>query len=98
MVRLMEVHNLEEDQARAIAVTQLPMLMAKLVRQAHRRGAKGREAYAEHSFEGPLLDASIRLRDEFEDRVRECVSEAWSVGFGYTVINHAPGTVILRLK
>lgn len=98
MVRLMEVHDLKEDQARAIAVTQLPELMARLIRQAHRRGAVGREVYAEHSFKGPLLDASIKLQGEFEDRVRSCVSDAWTVGFGYTIYHHVPGVVMLRLK
>ena len=58
-----------------------------------------RAAYAEHGFEGPLFDAAVQLRDEFEDYVRTCVgSDVWRVSFGYSVNFHAPGTVFIRLK
>ena len=99
MVKTFAVREITEVKARAVMEEELPPLIRKLIRNAHKQGAKGREAHAEHSFRGPLFDAAVQLRDEFEAYVQTCVgSEAWTVGFGYSVNFHAPGTVFIRLK
>lgn len=92
------VSHLTAEQARMIMRRELQAVVDKLIRAAHGQGARGRTAYAEHSFEGALLDAAIRLRGEFEAEARACVgSDAWHVAFGYTVVYGAPGTMMIRL-
>lgn len=100
MVKTFTVHDVSEVKARSIMEEQLPLLIKKLIRKAHKEGSKGRTAAVDYSFEGPLFDAAVRLRDEFEDYVRTCVGsdEVWKVSFGYSVRNHAPHTVVIRLK
>lgn len=92
------VSHLTAEQARMIMRRELQAVVDKLVRAAHKQGARGHAAYAEHSFEGALLDAAIRLRGEFEAAARACVgSDAWHVSFGYTMVEHAPGVMMIRL-
>lgn len=97
-VQTVAVSNMTAEQARAVMRRELQGVVDQMIRAAHKEGARGREAYAEHSFKGALLDAAIRLRGEFEAEARACVrSEAWHVAFGYTVIYGAPGTMMIRL-
>ena len=97
-MKTVTVELISEERAREIMDLSLKSEIDKVIRRAHKAGARKRPAYAEHFFEGPLLNAAIRLPNEFEERVRGCVSEAWNVAFGYTVVHHAPGILLLRLK
>jgi len=99
MLRIFEVHDISEAQARAVMETELPLLMHRLIRKAHKEGSRGRTAEAQFSFEGTLFDAAVRLPDEFEASLRSCVgSKVWNVIIGYSVRNYAPYTVTIRLK
>jgi len=53
MVKTFVVQDISEIQARVIMETELPPLIRKLIRKAHKEGAKGRKARAEYSFQGP---------------------------------------------
>lgn len=98
-VETVAVNNMTADQARAIMRRELQTVVDKLIRAAHKEGARGRPAYAERSFEGALLNAAIRLRGEFEAEARACVgSDVWQVSFGYTVVYGAPGVMMIRLR
>jgi len=93
------ISNLTAEQARMIVRRELQVIIDKMIQAAHKEGSRGRVARAEHTFKGSLLDASIRLRGEFEAEARACVgSDAWSVAFGYTVVYGAPGIMMIRLK
>jgi hypothetical protein len=98
-MKTVAVNTVSDAEAYAIVRRDLQKVVNKTIRAAHKAGSRGDQATAEHNFSGPLLDASIQLGDEFETLARACVpGEAWTVGFGYTVIHHAPGTMIIRLK
>lgn len=98
-MKMVAVHPLSDNEARAITRRELQLVVDKMIRAAHKAGARGREAYAECIFAGQLLAASVRLGDEFETQARACVpSDAWLVSFRYTVRNHAPGVMMIRLK
>jgi hypothetical protein len=93
------VSHMTAEQARTIVRRELQAVVDKTIQAAHKEGARGRVARAEHAFKGSLLDASIRLRGEFEAEARACVgSDAWHVAFGYTVVYGAPGIMIIRLR
>jgi hypothetical protein len=93
------VNHMTAEQARMIVRRELQAVVDKMIRAAHKQGARGRKARAEHCFEGALLDASIRLRGEFEAIARACVgSDVWHVSFGYTLVEHAPGIMMVHLK
>lgn len=98
-MKMVTVHPLSDDEARAITRRELQPVVDKMIRAAHKEGARGRTAYAVHCFTGQLLDASVCLGDEFRTQALSCVtSDAWSVSFGYTVRNHAFGIMMIRLK
>ena len=96
--RTVVVSDISEDEARTIIQQELLPTIDAMISEAHRQGSRGRTVYTERNFRGSLLNAAIRLPDEFENRARAHVSEAWRMGIGYTMIHHAPGTLWIRLK
>ena len=71
-MKAVAIKDVSDAAADAIVRRDLQKVVDKMIRKAHKAGSRGREVYAEHSFTGSLLDASIQLADEFESLARAC--------------------------
>ncbi len=92
------INDVSHEDAQLIVQNHLRPTINKLIRKAHKEGSRGRRAYAELHLSEPLLDAAIRLKDEFETEVRVLVPDVWEVRFAYTVNHYAPGFIMIDLK